>query len=401
MGAETRSTNVEQTGGAISTANPRTPGTAHFRSSSAGLTGAPSANFVTAMNTTVYARIYYYMSAQFSGTGVQLSNLARFSNASGGAAYLAQLNDGTGRICLVIGVTTAWTSGNDYLAAGVWHKVELAVRVNSAGGATSYVEARINGSTVYTTNTANIAASALSSFGGGDAPADSGATVDTDDIAVNDDTGTSQNTWCGDGIVTILLPASDDAASNVGVDAWRAGNTASTNLFDAVNNTPPTGAASPGTTGSQIVCDTPSVARTYIAVTETYDTKLVASDTIAVIVGVVVHGESVSTGTKTGAIGYAANAGASPPADLSITFGGGVGAVGAFPTNWQVDYMAPSYPASVTRSSGAKIKVTCNTSTRNVDVCFMALIVEYAPAATTPVPKPTIIQQAVQRATSR
>jgi len=53
--------------------------------------------------------------------------------------------------------------------------------------------------------------------------------------------------WCPDGYVISMLPVSDSSRGS-----WTGGAGGTTNLWDALNNIPPTGAAGPGTNTSQI-----------------------------------------------------------------------------------------------------------------------------------------------------
>lgn len=276
---------------------------------------------------------------------------------------------GNGAVRDVVGPTLAVDT--DYL-------LELFVQYNTAGNET--VTGRVDGVQFATfigalTNTIPTVGLFLGVAG------TAAMTARYTDWALNDDQGATDNSWPGNAQIAMLLPVSDDAGnSTISADAWRAGNTGTTNLWDAVNNTPPTGTTSPGTTATQIVCDTPSTARNYTTVTETYASKLAAGDTITVVQGVVVHGESVTTGTKTGACTILANPASG--ASTSFTYGNDQGAVGAFAlTQWAIARAPAVSSPTPTRSTGASLRVTADTNTRNVDVCFMGVYVEYIPAA--------------------
>lgn len=257
------------------------------------------------------------------------------------------------------------------LAVDTAYLLELFVTYSSAGN--EIVTGRVDG-VQFATFTGAITAAALDAYFG--VSANAAITAHFTDWAINDDQGSDNNSWCGDARTAMLLPASDDAGnSTISADAWRAGNSGTTNLFDAVNNTPPTGATSPGTTASQIVCDTPSVARNYVAVTGTYNAQINGADTINVVQGIVAHGESVSTGTKTGTIDVFANPAGSVSA--SFNYGADAGGCGAWPTLWTVNRTPTVIAPAPTRSSGASLRVTSAVSTRNVDACFMGVYVDY------------------------
>lgn len=182
--------------------------------------------------------------------------------------------------------------------------------------------------------------------------------------------------WTGDGRVVHLLPVADSGAlsGDIGADAWRAGNTGTTNLFEAVNNVPPAGLASPGTTTSQIVCDSPSVSRSYRPMTEPYDARVPSGLPITFVRTVVVHGESIATGTKTGGMNVSSNPDIT---SVSVTYGEDVGACGTFPTNWKVTFGVVSYNPTLIRSEGAQLSINEATNARNADVCYLAMQVEY------------------------
>lgn len=222
--------------------------------------------------------------------------------------------------------------------------------------------------------------------------ANAGITAHYTDWAINDDQGADNNSWPGDARTALLFPVSDDTIkSNIGADAWRAGNTGTTNLFAAVDDVPPIGAASPGTTSSQVVCDTPSVGRNYVPVTETYNSKVGANDTINVVQAVIAEGESVSTGTKTGNVDLLDN-----PVNAGVanfTYGNDLGAVGTYPSNWQAARSVPTVAPTVIRTSGVSIRAQMFSSTRNADICFMGAYVDYTPAAAGKAPPPRPLAQ--------
>lgn len=261
------------------------------------------------------------------------------------------------------------------LAVDTDYLLELFVTYNSAGN--EIATGRVDGVQFATFN-ASVTSSAVADFYFG-VSANAAMTAHFTDWAINDDQGSDNNSWCGNARTALLLPASDDGGnSTISADAWRAGNSATTSLFAAVDNTPPTGATSPGTTASQIVCDTPSVARDYVTVTETYNSKVGSSDTINVVQGVVAHGESVSTGTKTGTVDVFANPAGSVSG--SFNYGNDAGAAGTWPTLWTVTRTPYVSAPTPTRSTGASIRVKSDISTRNVDVCFMGVYVDYTVA---------------------
>src|SRR5213079_3376565 len=60
--------------------------------------------------------------------------------------------------------------------------------------------------------------------------------LNIDDVAINDISGTTQTSWPGEGNIVLLKPTSDNQ-----IGSWTGGAGGTTNLWDAVNNTPPVG----------------------------------------------------------------------------------------------------------------------------------------------------------------
>lgn len=286
------------------------------------------------------------------------------------------------------------------LAANTDYLLEVYAMYNQVTTLTDFVGGRVDGVDIDTTQSAAwTTATNVPSFMG--IASNVAMTAHFTDWALNDDQGADNNSWCGDARVAMLVPASDDTGNSfIAADGWRAGNTGTTSLFAAVDNKPPTGAASPGTTTSQIVVDTPSVARSYVGVTGTYTAAgIAAGDTITLVQGMVWHAESVNTGTKTGTIDLFANPSTSTQA---ITFGNDVGLAAAWPTSWFRNVTPLSVAPTPTRGTGASIRVTADISTRNSDVCFMGVYVEYtlAVAASGP-PPPFPLRRIEQRIPAR
>ncbi len=264
------------------------------------------------------------------------------------------------------------------LVANTEYLFEVYALYNATGTLDDTVSARIDGTVIDTVTGAFTASPTGANIVMG-LSANAGITAHYTDWALNDDQGASDNSWPGDARVAMLLPVSDDTGNSfIGVDGWRLINSGTTNLFSGVDNTPPTGIASPGSGTSQIVVDTPSVARNYVAVTNTYASVMAAGDTITHVQGVIAHGESITTGTKAGTTDLFANpAGGS---NTAFNFGNDAGGDGTFPTLWIVTRTPLALAPTPTRSSGASIRITAAISTRNADVCFMGVYVEYVVA---------------------
>lgn len=131
------------------------------------------------------------------------------------------------------------------ISADTWYRVELYIKMTN--GNTMNFEAKLNGTTFCTVTgqttwnygtTASMRYLALYSYAG------IGETVNFDDWAVNDPSGSYQNSWCGDGKIVHLNP--NAAGDNTD---WTPSTGAN---YDAVNDVPPGAAYVYSTTADQI-----------------------------------------------------------------------------------------------------------------------------------------------------
>jgi hypothetical protein len=208
------------------------------------------------------------------------------------------------------------------------------------------------------------------------------ANLYVDDVAMNDSTGANQTSWPGDGKVVLLKPISDNARTA----GWVTGAGGTTSLWDAVNNTPPTGAADTGTATSQIRNATAEASASYDANLTAYTTAGIgAADTINVVLPLVATAAPVTTSSKQGLIGMASN-----PAitTVALSAGGTAGAfwagfaAAAYPSGWKWSRGTTTYAPSVTLGSSPVARITqVTSSTRIADVCAMGMYVDYTPAA--------------------
>jgi len=348
---------------------------------------AVTANFdVTAVDaTTYYARVY-----------------RRFDVAPGATVSCLVLGPSSEYVRLRLtntGVVQAWNTtvqiGSDgptiAFNDGIWHKLEISMRYSAAGDET--YELRWNDVVVHSGSGAITAASAWQvafGLGGG-----VGANVIwyADDCALNDSTGASQNSWCGEGKVVNLIPTSDSARAAL----WTGGVGGTTSLFDAVNNIPPIGTATE-TDLTQI-----EHAGAAAGTTDAYDANMTtytaagigAADTIMVVENLMVTGEDISTGTKLLNVQAVSN----PAISVSANFNVGSAAVGTFPTNWNAARSGVvSYLPSVTLATAPVLRVIRpETAARRASVCYMAMVVEYQAVAAQ---RSIIVRQAVNRAST-
>jgi hypothetical protein len=313
-----------------------------------------------ATTTTYYCRAYFKVGA--------LPGAARCVVIGAGNTTPPHVNlhtDGT----LYLEVGTVQQGGfSASINDGAWHRVELmcttgAVNVTTAG------ELRLDGVSV---STWSGSAGANPNFNVGlNVNPGANAVLYVDDLALNDSTGTAQNSWCGEGRIVLLKPVADNAR---GVN-WTAGGGATTNLWDAVNNTPPVGTTSPGSNTSQVrnvVSDT----------TGNYDAQL-QSYTAAGIPGgqlvTVVHPMWNLSGTATGTgVRLMSNpvGGAESTVAVNQT-------AGSWPNSWL--WQAPAgqiiYNPTVDFATGPVMRVGKRQASVNECSCdFMGLFAEYVPS---------------------
>jgi hypothetical protein len=330
----------------------------------------------TAAGTTFYARAYVRLSAAPGTT----SSIITF----GGTDFLrVQLGtDFTLRLLNKAGTQVG--SSSSALSADTWYRVEVGI-MSAAGSNDDYLELRLDGVTVASTTTAN------QGTGGGTlqlilgwqvAPPGANKIVYFDDVAVNDSSGGSQNSWPGDAGVVLLKPISDNARATL----WTGGTGGTTNLFDAVNNTPPAGTASESNT-TQIEHAGGAAGSTdaYDANMTTYETVGIGpSDTINVIQLLAWHGEDVATGAKLLAFSVVSN-----PAIASsgnVTAGDTTpDALGTWPTEWGFHRGTHTYGSSVTVGTSPVMRaLRPETASRVASVCFMGMYVDYTPRRSPP-----------------
>lgn len=156
---------------------------------------------------------------------------------------------------------------------------------------------------------------------GGGYGAEPNWTFNIDDVALNDNTGAAQNSWCGTGRVTLILPTGDSARTG-----FLVGSAATTNLFDAVNNIPPTGVLFTARTAtSQIYDATSNTTDNYQPTMQTYTAAGVTAAPV-LIQPVCVHAMDNITSDSNG-ISNVSN-----PAIAEVTGSTGTTAAATWPT---------------------------------------------------------------------
>lgn len=279
-------------------------------------------------------------------------------------------------------VRTNIGSASGALTAGQWYRVELFA--NTGSGATDAAELRLDGNTVASGSSLSVTDTTIATCVIGFVLVTPGANTVLyfDDLALNDDQGSSQNSWPGAGRVILLKPTAD---SQVG--SWTGGSGGTSNLWQAVSNIPPAGTASETNTTQIESADSSGDNSTdeYRATLTDYATAgLTSADTITVVQAVIEHGEDVATQSKTGSVALFSNP-AQGSAD-TFTFGNDVGALGTWPSNWRTRWGTAQASPSVTLGTSPVIALRkTDGTTRVASVDFVGLMVEYI-AATAPFP---------------
>ena len=277
------------------------------------------------------------------------------------AGYIHLKLTSAGQLAVYLNTTLIGTSSAAFASPG-WHWVGI----RHVTG-TSVVFLQIDGvdevtgtATVTGTNT-NIG------FGGTEASA-----VDAyfDDFIV-DDAG-----FLTSSKVDIALPISDQ--SRVAVTTGAGGTT---NLWDAINNTPPAGVASASETATTNIEYPASTTAEYTANLETYTTLGVgANDTVLAVQTLVRHGEDIATQTKAiQNIGTLTNP---TITGVTVTAGGDGGAHGDEPGFWVTTFGTLTTLPTVTRGTSPELSTTRTSEARVACIDFMGLLVAWTPEVT-------------------
>lgn len=310
----------------------------------------------------------------------------------------------TGKLQLWTGFTGGSQVGSDStltVAVDTWYMLELKVRVDT--GATDEVAARVDGTEFAAATGLSITDTAPDpgpETGWMSAPG-ANRVIYFDDHAFNDDQGAADNTWPGEGKCVLMVPTADAQRGS-----WTGGAGGTTNLWDALNNLPPTGTATETNTTQVENADSSPDNTTdeYRATMQTYTALGIgASDTVRLAQLWVWHGEDVAAGVKTGEAWIASNPAETQPADNINPFGPTAsGALGTFPTNWRLTLGGAIDASGVTKGTApvAHLRKT-DTGTRVASACALWIYVEYeaAPAPTDRLPPyPIVVSDAVHRA---
>jgi hypothetical protein len=289
-----------------------------------------------------------------------------------GSLYAARITSG-GKLQLVHNVTQIGSDSSATIVADQWYRVELFHQVGAAGSDDS-CELRLDGVTVAseTNQTRTTTNAGGLSFGW---PGDPGTSevIFWDDLALNDSTGSVNNTWTGDQKIYALLPTADSADGN-----WTDGAGGTASIFEAVNNIPPTGVAtaSSGAT-NQAENANATVPSDYDATMTTYTAAGIgATDLVTAIFPVIEAGSSSTTGSDELLFSVVSNPAIADPGssnNCDIV-------AGTYPASWIRSQGTMSENPSVTKGTAPVMRIEKIVSTTRINTCcLMAMSVAILP----------------------
>jgi hypothetical protein len=337
---------------------------------------ASAANYLTHTFTKTLGRGYYFCGHFLipAASGLPGSNAIILDDAisATSAFYNVTLTSG-GKLRLGFG-TTPTQIGSDSaatIAVDTWYRVEFFSKVGS-GSSDDSAELRLDGVTVAseTNQTRFTNASTQVRFGWITDPG-TAEDIHWDDLGLNDDQGSVNNTWLGDTKVYTSFPASDNARTN-----WVDGAGGTTGLFGSVDNVPPTGVAtaSSGAT-NQVENAVSAAAAAYDANMQDYTTLGIgAGDTIQCIIPVVEIGSSSTTGSDTithSVVSNPAIAGTTSSCDI---------VAGTYPASWNRFTGVITEAPTVTKGNQPVMRIAKDVATTRINACaLMALVVAVTP----------------------
>jgi hypothetical protein len=244
VAADVEITNTAGTAPTISTTTLRS-GAAALRCNPTTATSGAFYQFVSADNTgNFYLRAYINISSLPTSIVTSVTNansditIMELQNASGSWCELTLDASGVVRV-YQDGTTRSVVGTSSALSTNTWYMLELGY-----GSANSYVEAKIDGVSIGSTSSAT-GLGGVTKFGLGvalTAGETASANIFFDDVAINDATGGSQNTFAGSGKVIRLKP---NATGDANTFSTQTGGTAGgANNFTRVNEVTPNDATS-------------------------------------------------------------------------------------------------------------------------------------------------------------
>ena len=312
-------------------------------------------------------------SSQFNVAAIQINtvNTAILQLTTGGVLNLLDANLAT------VGSSSA-------LSDNTWYVIEIELMIPTAS--TGTLGFRIDGTQIARSTTVDVNNSvATPRIHVGVTGATAGVTVLIDDIAINDDQGSDQNGFPGNGKI-ILLPAISDNTVGANWEAPQTTGSDTTNIYTAVANRPPVGVLHSdvdANNAAYVFHASATVPSNYDVNCQTYTSGGVgASDTIVVTQALVRATTASLSGTNAMGLRSVSN-----PADGADTTGVNLEPVavgGTEPAGWKSYRTAPLYP-SVTKGTSPVVRaIKTEAAARAHQVDLMGLLVEYLVVSAAP-----------------
>jgi uncharacterized protein YaiE (UPF0345 family) len=310
-----------------------------------------------------------------------------------GRVYVATVYSGNTRICgvmiestglnterrlrLMDSASVTFHSGTTVLAINTWHRIDFKfMRPSTNPTTTGQLEYWLNDVQQHASTTANLSASVPNQFRAGQALASSpGINVYCDDVAVNDDqTGGDQTGRPTPGKILLASPTSDVSRAS-----WTDGTGGTTNLYQAVDNLPPTGkalATPPAATDQIRNTATGSMTNErYVGNTASY-LGLISTDVVKIVQAVATVSNSAATARAVGVQAY------SNPTDTEQTANTPALATTNYPsTAWATIRGQVNYNPTVANSA-SQVAVRKTVASDELSCAYLGLYVEYLPILT-------------------
>lgn len=324
----------------------------------------PASSLINAVRTFTAAASgrTYYVKFSFYVTTLPSVDVLISDVQNSTATNYAEIRLTTGGALQLWDGTTQVGSNSSTLSTATWYTIEFSYVYTSGA-----LVARLNGTQFASgTGTASGAVDRVEVLNYPSCNAD----YYFDDVIVNDDQGSAENSWPAAQKILWLFPVSDLRKGN-----WTNGGGGTTNIFEGVNNTPPTGNTTDADGKSIKDVNASTTDTIYFNFTDYTTAGIGTYDVIKTVQFLARSGEHSATATKTGKIYMYSN-----PATSGTThnFGADAGAHGTEISNWRTTYDAIQYAPSVTNGTQP---VACGIKTSNqttgVEYDLMAIQVSY------------------------
>ncbi len=283
----------------------------------------------------------------------------------------------TGTLQLWSSSTIRATSTNALSVDGLWHRIEWDNGWSSGNGTRVFVDG-----VSWATNTTDVG---ITPQGAGQLGCNTNGTILAFDDVVWDNS-TLGGARASDYEVILLKPVSDNARGT----NWTAGAGGTTNLFDAVNNSPPVGVADASATNlSQIRNAAKDTTGNYDANCTSYTAAgIAAADTINSVMALCNDAQAVFGVALGGAVVIVSNPSGQTETAFDFEDNGSTNSH-TFPTGWTTHVGPVTASPTVTLGTQPVVRVGKRVSSKTaVDIDFMGIYVDYTPAVVAFAPPP-------------